>query len=58
MPSKNVSHYGLVPVKVGPKLRRSMTPWPRDDLFLVTHRALRKVPRVSAVWDFFVEHAA
>lgn len=58
MPAKNVDHYGLVPVKIGRRLRRSMTPWPQDDLFLVTHRALRKVPRVSAVWDFLVEHAA
>lgn len=58
MPSQNVEHYGLVPVKIAPKLRRSMTPWPQDELFLVTHRALRKVPRVSAVWDFLVEHAA
>lgn len=57
MPSKNVAHYGLVPLKLGPKLRRSMTPWPSDELFLVTHRSLRKVPRVSAVWDFLVEHA-
>ncbi len=57
MPVKNLEHYGLVPVKVAPKLRRSMTPWPQDDLFLLTHRALRKVPRVSAVWDFLVEHA-
>ena len=56
IPSKSVEHYGLVPVKVGAKLQRSMTPWPQDELFLVTHRALRRVPRVSAVWDFLVEH--
>lgn len=56
VPSQSVAHYGLVPVKVSAALRRSMAPWPRDDLFLVTHRALRKVPRVRAVWDFVLEH--
>jgi len=29
--------------------------WPRDDLWLVGHRALRDVPRVAAVWSFFAE---
>ncbi|MBL4633971.1 MAG: hypothetical protein JKY56_08865, partial [Kofleriaceae bacterium] len=57
MPSKSAVHYGLVPLRIGPKLLRTMTPWPQDELFLVTHRALRKVPRVSAVWDFLVEQA-
>lgn len=58
MPSKSIEHYGLVPVKIAARLRRSMSPWPRDDLFLVTHRALRNVPRVSAMWELLVEHAA
>lgn len=58
IPAKSLEHYGLVPVKVGAKLRRSMTPWPTDELFLITHRAVRNVPRVSAVWDFLVEHGA
>ncbi len=50
--------YMHLPVRIGPKLRRLMPPWPQDDLFLVTHRALRKVPRVQAVWDFLVEQGA
>ncbi|MFK8001579.1 MAG: LysR family transcriptional regulator [Polyangiales bacterium] len=58
IPSKSLAHYGLAPVKVGAKLRRSMREWPKDDLFLVTHRAVRNVPRVRAVWDFLVEHGA
>lgn len=58
IPSKSLAHYGLAPVKVGAKLRRSMSDWPRDDLFLVTHRAIRNVPRVRAVWDFLVGHGA
>lgn len=55
LPEVSAAHYGLVPVEVSTKLRRSMRPWPCDDLFLVTHRAIRKVPRVSAVWEFLVE---
>lgn len=55
VPAVSVAHYGLVPIDISKKLRRSMSPWPCDDLFLVTHRAIRKVPRVSAVWDFLVE---
>ena len=56
IPARSVAHYGLVPLKISARLRRSMAPWPRDELFLATHRALRKVPRVSAVWDFLIEH--
>ncbi len=55
VPFRSVAHYGLVPVRIGATLRRSMAPWPRNDLFLVTHRALRKVPRVNAVWNFLAE---
>ncbi len=58
IPAQSVAHYGLAPVKISPKLRRSMTPWSRDELFLVTHRALRNVPRVRAVWDFLVAEAS
>lgn len=58
IPSKSLAHYGLAPVKLGSKLRHSMRDWPRDDLFLVTHRAVRNVPRVRAVWDFLVAHGA
>ncbi|MGF1468532.1 MAG: LysR family transcriptional regulator [Sandaracinaceae bacterium] len=55
LPAGSVTHYGFVPVKVAPKLARTMEPWPRDDLYLVTHRALRRVPRVSAVWELLLE---
>ncbi len=58
LPSGSVEHYGLVPVALAPKLRRAMTPWPRDELFVVTHRALRNVPRVGAVWDFLLDGLA
>lgn len=54
VPDRSVEHYGLVPLELTPKLRRQ--PWPRDTVYLVTHRALRHVPRVAAVWDFLLAH--
>jgi DNA-binding transcriptional LysR family regulator len=54
IPGPSADHYSLVPVKVGPTLRKRSAPLPRDELYLVTHRALRRVPRVQAVWDFLV----
>jgi len=55
IPEPSVAHDGLVPVKVGAALRASTAEWPMDELFLVTHRALRDVPRVRVVWDLLVE---
>jgi DNA-binding transcriptional LysR family regulator len=55
LPEPSVEHYGLVPVKIGAALRPAAAEWPEDELFLVTHRALRQVPRVRAVWDLLVE---
>ncbi len=54
VPQPSVAHFGLVPVKLSKALRESEAPRPTDDLFLVTHRALRDVPRVRAVWDALV----
>ena len=39
-------------------LRTKMPPLPRGTIWLVTHRALRHVPRVAAVWTFLLEEAA
>lgn len=44
----------LVPVRFASGLAPAADEWPTDDLWLVGHRALRDVPRVAAVWDFFV----
>lgn len=55
VPEPSVKHYRLVPVKLSPALRTDAGAWPSDDLYLVTHRALRDVPRVRAVWDLLVE---
>ena len=51
VPAPSVAHFGLVPVKIGAALRPAAEEWPVDELFLVTHRALRDVPRVRVVWD-------
>jgi DNA-binding transcriptional LysR family regulator len=55
VPEPSVAHYGLVPVKTGARLREAADEWPSDELFLVTHRALRQVPRVRVVWDLLLE---
>ena len=57
IPDLSVERYGLVPLPMTRRLRTSAGPWPQDDLFLVTHRTLRAVPRIRAVWDFLLEHA-
>jgi DNA-binding transcriptional LysR family regulator len=54
VPEPSVEHYGLVPVKTSAALREAASGWPSDELFLVTHRALRQVPRVRVVWDLLV----
>lgn len=45
----------LVAVRHASALAASTESWPSDDLWLVSHRALREVPRVAAVWTFLVE---
>lgn len=55
VPEPSAVHYGLVPIKLSPSLRKQASEWPEDELFLVTHRALREVPRVRAVWELLTE---
>lgn len=55
VPSPSVSHYGLVAVALDEPLNAGAAAWPADDLFLVTHGALRDVPRVHVVWEALVE---
>lgn len=55
VPEASAAHYELAPVAVGKRLAPAAAAWPTVDLFLVTHRALRHVPRVRAVWDLLVE---
>jgi len=58
VPEPSMQHYGLVPVKLAPSLREAAEAWPSEELFLVTHRALRDVPRVRVVWELLVERVA
>lgn len=54
VPEPSVRHYRLVPVKLAPALRPAAELWPKDELYLVTHRALQNVPRVRVVWDLLL----
>src|SRR5262249_23221185 len=44
VPEPSAEHYGLAPVKISAALRETAGAWPSNELFLVTHRALRHVP--------------
>ncbi len=44
----------LVPVRLSAALTERH-PFAREALWLVVHRALRRVPRIARTWDFFVE---
>jgi hypothetical protein len=55
LPSPSLQYYGLVPIAFADPLAAAAAAWPVDDLFLVTHSALRDVPRVRVVWDGLVE---
>ncbi|HEY3256672.1 MAG TPA: LysR family transcriptional regulator [Polyangiaceae bacterium] len=57
VPEPSAQHYGLVPLKLAPGLRADAANWPTDELFLVTLRALRNVPRVRALWDLLLQRA-
>src|SRR5690606_26467884 len=48
----------LVPLPLEPALAKTVPPFPRGDIWLVTHRALRQVPRVAVVWDFLIDALA
>jgi len=51
VPEPSVAHYGLTRVALGSSLSAAAQELPEDELYLVTHRALRDVPRVRVVWD-------
>jgi DNA-binding transcriptional LysR family regulator len=54
LPELSAEHHGLTPVKLAPALKGAAEDWPLSELFLVTHRALREVPRVRVVWDLLI----
>ncbi len=53
IPELSVTHYGLQSLPIPKKLCK--TALPENELYLVTHRALRAVPRVRVVWEFLKE---
>lgn len=55
VPEPSLAWSELAPLRIGPGGRAAAAEWPVDELFLVTHRALRDVPRVRAVWDLIRE---
>jgi DNA-binding transcriptional LysR family regulator len=46
----------LEPVRLSRALAADAKSLPVDDLWLVTHEALRRVPRVAAAWDFIASN--
>jgi DNA-binding transcriptional LysR family regulator len=57
LPAQSIAHYKLAPLELAPKLRKTAAAWPEEDVYFVTHPALRRVPRVAAVWEFFDDRA-
>ncbi|WP_437563469.1 LysR family transcriptional regulator [Sorangium sp. So ce542] len=55
VPEPYLRVHALAPLGFAGALEASAAEWPIDHLWLVGHRALREVPRVSAVWSFLVE---
>jgi DNA-binding transcriptional LysR family regulator len=58
VPEPSLAHYGLSPIKVAAALKAEAASWPVDELYLVTHRALREVPRVRVVWETLLAELA
>lgn len=54
-PLPYLSAQRLVAVRAGRALTEAMRELPLDEVWLVSHRALRRVPRVDAVWNFIDE---
>lgn len=58
LPKPYLDVYQLVEAPVSRAIAATLATLPPDELWLVTHRALRRVPRVDAVWRFLDEHFA
>lgn len=56
LPEPYLRVHGLAPLKLARPLVADLRTLPEDDLWLVTHEALRRVPRVAAVWDGLVKY--
>jgi DNA-binding transcriptional LysR family regulator len=58
MPRELVSEWGLLEVQLSAALKAELDRVPPVELWLVSHRALRHVPRVQAVWQWLVDELA
>lgn len=58
LPEAYASVFDLVPLPLSRALSPVVPPWPQDEAHIVCARSMRRVPRVAALWDFIVEHAA
>jgi DNA-binding transcriptional LysR family regulator len=58
LPSTLAARAGLAPVRCAPTLAASLEQLPATETWLVSHRALRAVPRIAAVWAFLSEELA
>jgi DNA-binding transcriptional LysR family regulator len=56
VPAPYASVHRLEPLRLSRKLTLDAKTLPVDELWLVTHEALRHVPRVAATWDCLVQH--
>lgn len=54
-PEPYLARFDLAPARAGRALAAAWAALPVGELWLVGHVALRRVPRVAAVWDFVVE---
>lgn len=54
-PEPYLDRFGLAPVRAGRKLAAAWAALPVGELWLVGHVALRRVPRVAALWQFVTE---
>lgn len=57
-PDVLVKLWGLAEVPLAPPLHAQLAAAPAEELWLVTHRALRRIPRIDAVWRWLVEEGA
>lgn len=58
IPEPYLAIHGLERLQPARRLLKDLKALPADDLWLVTHEALRHVPRVDAVWSVLLEQFA
>lgn len=57
LPAPTADFHGLRTPRLAPDLAEELGTLPEASLFLVTHRVLRTVPRIRAVWDAIADAA-